>query len=264
MNDKNLIFLAGHHRSGTSLLHEIIREHPMIGGFSNTGVPEDEGQHLQTVFEPAKTYGGPGKYIYNPKSYMNEDHALATEESAKKIWKQWEKYYDTGCTHYIEKSPPNLIRTRFLQKIFPHSKFVVILRHPFAVGYATQKGSKTSIKSLIEHTLKGYEILMNDMGYLNNVHILRYEDFVASPQSEINNIYDFLNLKTLPVQHTVKTNVNDKYFSMWERNRNNLFKRCLFSVDEDLEKRANRFGYSLLNYKDLIPSSMLGSHKKSS
>ena len=56
MTDKSFIFLAGHHRSGTSLLHEIIKEHPLISGFSNTGVPEDEGMFLQNVYEPAKTY----------------------------------------------------------------------------------------------------------------------------------------------------------------------------------------------------------------
>ena len=104
MVDKSFIFLAGHHRSGTSLLHEIIREHPLVSGFTNTGVFEDEGQLLQTVYEPAKTYGGPGKYIFNQASYMNEDHALATEESARTILAQWERYYDAGCGHYIGAS----------------------------------------------------------------------------------------------------------------------------------------------------------------
>jgi hypothetical protein len=140
------------------LLHEIIRAHPAISGFRNTGVPEDEGQHLQSVFKPASYFGGPGKYIFNRNSYMNENHALANFRSAEAIMQQWEKHYDQSCESYIEKSPPNLIRTRFLQKLFPSSKFVVILRHPLPVSYATQKWSRTSIKSLIEHTLLGYEI----------------------------------------------------------------------------------------------------------
>lgn len=71
MIHKKFIFLAGHHRSGTSLLHEIIREHPAISGFRNTGVPEDEGQHLQSVFKPANSFGGPGKYIFNKNSVVS-------------------------------------------------------------------------------------------------------------------------------------------------------------------------------------------------
>ena len=113
MTNKSFIFLAGHHRSGTSLLHEIIRKHPLVSGFSKTGVPEDEGQHLQSVFEPAQKYGGPGKYIFNKNSYMDENHDLAIEMSAKAIMEQWEQHYDFECPNYIEKSPPNSIRTRF-------------------------------------------------------------------------------------------------------------------------------------------------------
>jgi len=189
LKDKNFIFLAGHHRSGTSLLHEIIREHPLVSGFSQTGAPEDEGQHLQTIYNPAKAHGGPGKYIFDKRSYINEHHQLATEKSAKAILEQWKPYYDTSCSYLIEKSPPNLIRTRFLQKLFCNCKFVVILRHPLAVAYATQKWSKTSIKSLVEHTLRGYEILLEDLPFLNSAYVLRYEDFVVNPQEEIDNIY---------------------------------------------------------------------------
>ena len=107
MTDKSFIFLAGHHRSGTSLLHEIIKEHPLISGFSNTGVPEDEGMFLQNVYEPAKTYGGPGKYIFDKNSHMDENHPLATVENANSILQQWEKYYDKNCPYYVEKSPPS-------------------------------------------------------------------------------------------------------------------------------------------------------------
>ncbi|WP_290526323.1 sulfotransferase [Alcanivorax sp.] len=154
------------------------------------------------------------------------------------------------------------LRTRFFQKLFPNSKFIVILRHPLAVSFATQKWSKTSIKSLLDHTLLGYEIFMNDMGYLRNVYVLRYEDFVANPQDEIDKVYDFLDLESLHIQHAVKPNVNEKYFSMWESNRKSLLKRLLFPVNGDLEKRANKFGYSLCNYRNLLPSPVLGAHNK--
>lgn len=80
-DDKTLIFIGGLHRSGTSLLHEILRRHPAVSGFANTGVPKDEGQHLQTVYPPASAFGGPGLFGFNRASFMNEDHPLATIES---------------------------------------------------------------------------------------------------------------------------------------------------------------------------------------
>jgi hypothetical protein len=260
MIDKKFIFLAGHHRSGTSLLHEIIREHPSISGLSDTGVPEDEGQHLQTVFEPANAFGGPGKYIFHPKSYMDENHALATSHSAEMIMQQWGKYFDQAGEHYIEKSPPNLIRTRFLQKLFPNSRFVVILRHPLAVSYATRKWSGTSIKSLLEHSLLGYEIFMKDMEYLRHVYVLRYEEFVANPQTEVDKIFGFLGLRSSPIKQVVNASANEKYLSMWESSRTRWINRILLPVDIHLETRANRFGYSISRCRELLGSSLLGAH----
>jgi len=50
---RQYVFIAGLHRSGTSVLARCLREHPQISGFRNTGVPEDEGQHLQDVYPAA-------------------------------------------------------------------------------------------------------------------------------------------------------------------------------------------------------------------
>jgi len=82
--EHHFIFVAGLHRSGTSVLHQILRSHPSVSGFFNTGVPEDEGQHLQTVFRPAMAFGGPGRFGFDPNSYMNEHHRLATAKNANR------------------------------------------------------------------------------------------------------------------------------------------------------------------------------------
>ncbi|MEM6638935.1 MAG: sulfotransferase [Pseudomonadota bacterium] len=258
MIEKNFIFLAGHHRSGTSLLHEIMKEHPLISGFSDTGVIEDEGQLLQTVYEPAKTYGGPGKYIFNDAAYMNESHPLSTTASAERLLAQWERHYDTERPFYIEKSPPNLIKTRFQKSLFPKSRIVVNFSQTVDVGYATQKWSRTSIKRLVEHTLRGYEIFADDRSSLQKVYALRYEDFVAHPQREIDKVWSFLEMESQPIRHDVRANVNDKYFAMWEKNRSGLINRLRFRVDEALEARANRFGYSLNDCRQLQLSTFFG------
>ncbi len=262
MVDKKFIFLAGLHRSGTSLLHEIIREHPEVSGFSNTNVPEDEGQHLQTIYEPAKSFGGPGKFAFNQMAYMDESHPLATNKYAEAIFTQWSGYYDLSSNYLIEKSPPNLIRTRYLQKLFPNSKFIIILRHPIAVAYATQKWSSTSIKSLIEHSIRAYEIFLEDFEYLYTVYIIRYEEFVSEPQKTVDSIFKFLNLDSIEIHHQVKKDINEKYFSMWKHSRKDLFNKILFRVTPKLEKRANKIGYSIKDYAKQVELSWLGAHNK--
>ena len=260
MQTPNMVFIAGHHRSGTSLLHEILSEHSDISGLKQTGAPEDEGQHLQSVFEAAKECGGPGKYIFNPKAYMDDAHPLCNDRNSEKIWLEWQRFYEADAEFYIEKSPPNLIRTRFFQKLFPASIFIVILRHPLAVGYATQKWSHTSIRSLLEHTMRGYEIFASDLLKLNKVYVLRYEDFVQNPQLEIDKLYRFIGVKSRKITHNVLPTVNDKYFKMWERNRGNWLQRLVFPISTLWEQRANRFGYSLIEYRKMLEANILGQH----
>ena len=94
MKDQRFVFIAGLHRSGKSLLNEIIRTQPGVSGLSGTGVIKDEGQHLQDVYPAASVYGGPGKFAFHPDAYMDEMHPLATDSSAQQLYKQWGKYFD--------------------------------------------------------------------------------------------------------------------------------------------------------------------------
>jgi len=250
MEGKKFIFIAGLHRSGTSMLHEIIRSHPNISGFHNTGVPADEGQHLQNVYEPALRFGGPGKFAFNCRSRMDESHPLVSSANAKKLFEQWRPHFDMSCDHLVEKSPPNIIRTRFLQKLFPHSKFIFILRHPLAVSYATQKWSGTSIQSLLEHYLLAHEIMIQDFHWLNSFQFLRYEALVADPQLAIDGIFNFLQLTPIKVIYDIKRDVNEKYFQLWEKDSKNSLNNKL---EEKLETKINTLGYSIKHYHEVLP-----------
>lgn len=238
------IFLGGVHRSGTSLLHQILRAHPSISGFSNTGVPEDEGQHLQTVYRPARDFGGPGRFAFDFKSHMDEGHALANPQAAREIAKQWAPHFDLSKQYLIEKSPPNIVRTRFLQKLYPESRFIIILRHPLAVALATYKWNQTSLLEQVRHALLAYETLIKDQRFLNRVLLIRYEDFVSNPNKELKNLEDFLRIPAISIDQEVNPEVNQKYFEFWESKRRSFLGRLRYRVDVETENRLNSFGYS--------------------
>jgi hypothetical protein len=247
MASKTMVFIGGLHRSGTSLLHQILRTHPQVTGFYGTGVPEDEGQHLQTVYKPAKIFGGPGKFGFDRGSGMDESHPLACESNARRLFEQWGRHWDLEKDYLLEKSPPNLVRTRFLQMLFPNTVFVILIRHPIAVAYATKKFSRWSpIGTLVEHWLVCHERLMADLPSLDRVHCLRYEDFVCHPQLAIDEICRIIGLERHAVTANIRVDVNEKYFRMWQDGRGGL--RGLLwdtSWPKRLDERARRFGYSL-------------------
>ncbi len=248
MENYKFIFIGGLHRSGTSLVFKCLREHPQISGFKNTRAFEDEGQHLQSVYYPAIKYGGAGKFGFNRASFLDENSELATVANAEKLFHQWEKYWDIQKPCLLEKSPPNLVRTRFLQKLFPNSFFIIIFRHPIAVSYATRKWCKNPLHSLVEHWLKCYEKFDSDKENLKNILAIKYEDFVANPQVILNQIYSFINLESFPLNLEVSSQVNDKYFSRWHQWKTNKIINLYASyIESRFEQRVNKFGYSLNN-----------------
>ncbi len=210
------VFICGLHRSGTSLLHSLLASHPHISGFRNTGAPEDEGQHLQSVYPAGRVFGGPGKFCFDPNAQLTELSPLVTERNRQILSSEWSRYWDTRKPVLLEKSPPNIIRSRFLQAMFPESQFVFIVRHPIAVSLATQKWSHSSLADLLSHWQSAHEIMERDRPYLKSSLLLRYEDLVTKPQITLDTIYQFINMPASPVQTDVQSDLNEHYFRQWE------------------------------------------------
>jgi hypothetical protein len=242
------VFIAGLHRSGTSLLFQCLREHPEMSAFRGTNVPEDEGQHLQTVYPPALAFGGPGKFGFDPRSRLTESSELISEDSRRRLLEEWGRHWDMGKPVLVEKSPPNLVRSRFLQALFPESCFVVLTRHPVPVAYATQKWSHTSLRSLIEHWLVCHEIFEEDAAHLGRVLRLRYEDFIASPQVTLDAVFAFAGVSELVRDWPVRSDGNDGYFARWRdflRSDVEDDRRRSETIRQRYADRLARFGYSL-------------------
>lgn len=258
MHDNRFIFIGGLHRSGTSLLFRCLREHPLVAGFRNTGAPEDEGQHLQSVYAPAKSYGGAGRFGFHAQAHLTEASHLVSEENRTKLFSDWKRYWDTDKPFLLEKSPPNLIRTRFLQAMFPESRFLILVRHPIAVAYATEKWSRTqTIYSLIRHWAVCHEIYARDRPYLRNVFELKYENLVSRPNYWLDIVYSWLGIDRYPCTEEFRRQIDKVYFQEWRKLQGNPLLRIYAElIIRSLERRVNAFGYSL---RDLEPRNAQGS-----
>lgn len=236
------VFICGLHRSGTSILHDILRNQPDISGFRNTGVAEDEGQHLQTVFLPARAFGGPGKFGFHDNAAMTETHPLITDHHRQKLIAEWSRYWDLSKSLLIEKSPTNIIRTRFLQAMFPGASFIVIIRHPLAVSLATIKMSKTGPMELMKHWLTVHETFNHDFPQLTKVLRISYEELIKQTPATLHRVSHFLGSSVVSSGNF--SDHNTRYFDFWKRsgirptlNRMQLIHRY--------ESSLKPFGYSL-------------------
>ena len=102
----------------------------MVSGFSNTGVDEDEGQHLQDVMPTGQAFGGPGRFALDPASALTEASPLVSADNARRLADQWSRHWNTSRPVLLEKSPPNIVRMRFLQALFPSASFIMVCGTP--------------------------------------------------------------------------------------------------------------------------------------
>lgn len=243
LEDKKLIFICGLHRSGTSVLHELLKAQDAISGFNNTGVPEDEGQFLQTVYKQAYHYGGPGKFGFHAEAALTEKSNLATAENSKKLLAEWAQHWDMSKLLLVEKSPPNLIRTRFLQQLFPAAYFIILIRHPVAVTGATKKWSTSSRYSLVKHWVVCHQRFRQDAPHLRNKLIITYEELTDQPEITCNKIAEFLGVPILFRRELVNT--NRSYFAAWQAGSWNPLRILERKrIEHTFEEQVNVFGYS--------------------
>jgi Sulfotransferase family len=266
------VFVCGLQRSGTSVLARNIGRLEDCTSFKNTGVLQDEGQYLQDVYPTDGEYGGTGRFGFDPHAHLKETSPLLAPENVARLWASWHSHWDQHRSICVEKTPSNLIKTRFLQAAFPNSYFVVVKRHPVAVSMATQrwKVSVTAIHRLLEHWLHCYGIFEEDKKYLKNVYELRYEDYVEDPDKYHRKIARFIGTRVpeppkedkfryvaqwpnptglrvpeCAMEETSRA-YNKKYFDRWSDLLNNSrFKSYYRHIAMKYEPRIAKYGYSL-------------------
>ena len=244
-----LVFVAGLHRSGTTPLARCLAAHPDVSGFSGTGVPEDEGQHLQTVYPTGRAHGGQGRFALDPRSHLTEESPAATPENARRLIEQWAPHWDLDRPVLLEKSPPNLVRLRFLQALFPEAAFVVVIRHPVVVALGTKKWARTtSWPALLENWFTAHETFLEDATRIRRLHTLRYEDFVADPVASLADVAAFLGLDGEVPSGAVQAQRSAGYARTWRRwqaSANPVLRARQRRLCHRFGARAARFGYDM-------------------
>jgi hypothetical protein len=210
------VFLAGLHRSGTTALAQLLADHPEVSGFCDTGAKEDEGQHLQSVYPAARTFGGAGRFAFDDRSHLTEVSPLATEANARLLWEQWAPYWDLDRPVLVEKSPPNIVMTRFLQALYPCSRFVLIVRHPIVVALSTQKWRRSQpMARTVAHWVRAHQVFRADAPHLHAVHVVRYEELLTRPDTVLEGLTTFLGLSS-PLSGGFDASRSQVYVDQWE------------------------------------------------
>lgn len=218
-----LVFVGGLHRSGTTPFAKVLAEHPDIAGLVDTGVREDEGQHLQKVYPKAKVYGGSGRFAYAEAAHLTEASPLVNAPNAAAMVAAWTPHWDTTKALLVEKSPPNIVMGRFLEATFPGSAFIVVVRHPVAVALSNKKWRKftssnprkfQTLSGLVDHWMHAHDILAGDLAHMQRALVVHYERLVSDPSAELARVDEFLGLTT-PLPTSAFSGAHGASYATW-------------------------------------------------
>ncbi len=261
-----LIFVGGLHRSGTTPFTRILGQHPDLAVLADTGVYEDEGQHLQSVYKPANEYGGAGHFARASEAHLSESSPLVSAQTAQALLQSWQPYWDLSKPYLVEKSPPNLLMGRFLQALFPEATFLVVVRHPVTVALSTKKWTRAlsrhpsryaSLTALVEHWVIAHRLLASDLPHLKRVAVVYYEDLIGQPEAELQRIQKFLQL-TMPIpSDSVDARRNSTYQNWWEAlksaKRPGAWQRR--RIEHRFADEIASYGYDLDDLNSRVPQS---------
>ena len=191
--DKTWVFLVGCYNSGTTLLAELLGQHPSISALPT------EGHFITDEFVKDYDIGLPRMWV------KREDLFRLTEDDQGpdplRVKKEWGMRLDLGKPVLLEKSPPNMAKVRWLQAHFENAHFIGIVRNGYAVaeGISRKADPRHMVDSWpIEMSAyqwkRSNEILQQDAEHLKRFLWVKYEDLASDTVGTLNKITNFVGI----------------------------------------------------------------------
>ncbi|MFB1487460.1 MULTISPECIES: sulfotransferase [unclassified Thiocapsa] len=197
------LFILGLNNSGTTLLTRVLEQHPMIRSLPH------EGQWLTPALPHPPTFGAARAW----SSRTDIFHWIETDDPtpARRIRYDWARYYPVRPGILLEKSPPNTLRSRWLEANFSPSRFIGIVRHPYALCEGAQRRLGVPIEETARHWRDGTGILLDDAEHLQQVVLMRYEDLTAHPAPLMRRLETFLDVPAASLNEAVLGEIRASY-----------------------------------------------------
>ncbi len=187
----SLAFLVGFPRSGTTLLDSILRSHPEVSVIEEKPMVEAMLAHIGKL--PTADF----------VTSLNDDQIA----DLRKVY--FEELYshvnsDSLLKHIIDKLPLNIKDVGLIHRVFPNSKFILTLRHPYDCVLSCFMQSFKLNNAManfltLQQSAKLYNAIMTLwMHYTRTLDLevgtLKYEDLVQDLQGTVEPLLSFLGL----------------------------------------------------------------------
>ncbi|MGH7446570.1 MAG: sulfotransferase family protein, partial [Longimicrobiales bacterium] len=174
---------------------------------------------------------------------------------AVRLQREWLMRLDRNRRVFLEKSPPNAARTRWLQAHFQDAHFIAIVRNGYAVAEGIRRKAEPRhlrhgwpLDLCARQWARSCEVLLEDAAHLRRVLWVRYENLAERPAEEFGRILTFLGLDgsidlerswNVHEQNSEIRNMNDASIERLTADERSI-------VTREAESMLRHFGYEVL------------------
>lgn len=218
---KEPFFIIGCVRSGTTLLRNILRNHPNLASPEEThffrwaevfGTPLSQAQLLTN--QTLKKHREMDK-ISEDEFKIILQNSVSRGDLQKKYMARYITNNNLTATRWFDKTPQNVYGSAMIASEFPRSKFIHIVRNPMNVVSSLRIGKIVKIENLIGACNFWNEAAANihmlKKAYPNRIYEVPYEQLTENLFPEIEKLLTFLNedydenffkdFSTTPIEH---------------------------------------------------------------
>ncbi len=156
---KNYLFILSQPYAGSTILHQILSNHPKISPLNTFGTRE-----------------GFGLKVSRKQLEFNRLWDKAYEIPFEKLKPHWEKQWDLAAHYLLEKSPPQILRAHHIQSVFRTSYFIALLRDPYALALSYHQRNQVSIKEAASFTMQCFNYHLDNKIGIDHILYIKYED----------------------------------------------------------------------------------------
>lgn len=188
INNHKWCFIVGCNNSGTSLLHNLLK---------NTGqvsTHDREGQYFTRVLTRGNRKGHERVWTeFLHEIAMDETHG---EFNVPRLLHDWMSSIQQPMKDlFVDKTTLNAVRMRWLQKIFPNSYFIGLVRNGYAVVEGVKRKGKKDIVRGAKHWNLVNKIMIEDSKEIKKFLLVKYENLVDDQEITAKKIASFLGIK---------------------------------------------------------------------
>lgn len=180
-------FVVGCNNSGTSLLQSIFERSGQVSTMPH------EGQRYTRVLMRAARRGHERVWTEFLDELRMSD--LDGDLQVPRLLHDWMEEYSMPLREIlVEKTTANAVRMLWLQKVFPRSHFIGLIRNGYAVTEGIRRKGHKPIRRGARHWNRVNKIMMEDARSIEHFLLVRYEDLVSRTDAVARELEKFLGI----------------------------------------------------------------------